>query len=111
MSFLVYFLSPVISIKAVEYIHTGVSIDGWQSLTVVSLVLGGWNLLVRPVVGLLSLPVNILTLGLFGVVVNVGVVWLTAELVDGFTVGGPSGALLCAITIGFTNTLLREFIR
>ncbi len=109
MRLLVYFISPPVSIKAVEHVYSRVSIEGWQAVVAVGLVLGGWNLVVRPVVRLFSLPVNILTLGLFGVVVNIGVVWLTAELIDGFTVGGLMGALLCAIAIGFVNSLLREF--
>ncbi len=109
MRLLVYFISPPVSIKAVEYVYSSVSIEGWEAIVVVGLVLGGWNIFVRPVVRLLSLPLNILTLGIFGVVVNIGVVWLTAELVDGFTVGGLVGALLCAVAIGFMNSLLREF--
>jgi len=106
---LVYLISPALSIKAVEYLYSGVSVDGWETLIVVTILLGLWNLVVKPVVRLLSLPINILTLGLFGVVLNIGVVWLTAELVDGFSLGGFTGALLCALAIGFMNSLLREF--
>ena len=104
---LLHFLIPAIVLKAVGYVYPAVVVDGWDSLMVASLVLGLWSLVVRPVVRLLSLPINILTLGLFGVALNVGAVWLTAELVDGFSTGGIAGAAICAVAIGIATSLVR----
>ena len=64
---------------------------------IVALVLGLVNALIRPVLLVLTLPINIVTLGLFTFVINALMIWLTSTIVKGFTVGGFVPAFLAGV--------------
>lgn len=70
---------------------------------VAAVVLGALNLFIRPMLILLTLPITILTLGLFSLVINALLVLLAALLVPGFSVSGFWTALLFAIVLAFIN--------
>lgn len=80
-------------------------------LLLAGLVLGLINLLVKPVVTLLSLPLIVLTLGLFYLVINGLMLYLAAGLLDGLTVDGCGAALLGGLVIALFNWLARAFAR
>jgi len=84
---------------------SGVYVDSTASLLIAGLVLGVVNAIVRPVAFILTLPVTILTLGLFLFVLNAGMVALVAWLVPGFHVGDFRGALLTAIIVWIVGWL------
>ena len=88
------------------YLLPGVVITGWSSLLVVSVVWGVLAVLVRPLLILLTLPVNVMTLGLFTLVINGTLVLITARLVDGFIVDGFGTAVLAAILLSIINMIL-----
>jgi putative membrane protein len=81
----------------VAYIYPGVHVDDFIAALIAALVLGLVNAVVRPLLVILTLPVTLLTLGLFLFVVNALCFWLVAELVKGFTVSGFGGALIGSI--------------
>jgi putative membrane protein len=81
----------------VAYIYPGVSVDSFFSALVAALVLGLVNAVVRPLLVILTLPVTLLTLGLFLFVINALLFWVVAELVKGFTVSGFGAALVGSI--------------
>jgi putative membrane protein len=81
----------------VAYIYPGVSVDSFFSALVAALVLGLVNAVVRPLLVILTLPVTLLTLGLFLFVINALLFWFVAELVKGFTVSGFGAALVGSI--------------
>ena len=83
----------------------GVHFADTQSLVIAALVLGVVNAVVRPVVFFFTLPLTVLTLGLFLLVVNAGMIGLTAWLMDGFTVSGFWPALLASVVVGVTSWL------
>jgi putative membrane protein len=88
----------------------GVSItDGW-SLLWAALVLGIMNALVRPVLIIMTLPLTILTLGLFLLVINAAMLSLVAWMLDGVTVAGFWSAFFGAIVISITGWLASSFI-
>jgi putative membrane protein len=78
---------------------TGVHVDSTATLLISGLLLGVVNAIVRPIAFILTLPITILTLGLFLFVLNAAMVALVAWLVPGFHVGGFRGALLTAIIV------------
>ena len=78
---------------------TGVHVDSNATLLIAGLVLGIVNAIVRPIAFILTLPITILSLGLFLFVLNAAMVSLAAWLVPGFHVGGFRGALLTAIIV------------
>ncbi len=78
----------------VAYLDAGVTIAGFGSALIAAFVLGLFNTLVRPLLVLLTLPVTLLTLGLFLFVINALMFWAAAAVLDGFNVAGFSAALV-----------------
>jgi putative membrane protein len=81
----------------------GVSVDSVGTLIGAGVLLGVVNAFVRPVAFILTLPITILTLGLFLLVLNALMVWLVAWILPGFHVGGFRGAFLTAIIVWLTG--------
>jgi putative membrane protein len=81
----------------VAYLYPGVTVEGFVAALIAALVLGLVNALVRPILVILTLPVTLLTLGLFIFVINALLFWLVAEIVPGFRVTGFGAALVGSI--------------
>lgn len=88
----------------------GVQITGVGNLLLASLLLGLVNALLRPIILILTLPLTVLTLGLFILVVNGISLAVVAWLMPGFTVGGLGSATLGAIVVGLTSWLASTFV-
>jgi len=88
------------------YIVPGVKIENFQSLAVVAIIWGVLSIILRPILILLTLPVNIMTLGLFTFVINAFLIMLTSSIVPGFKVDGFGTALLAAIVLSILNVVL-----
>lgn len=97
-----------IAFYVTAYLVPGVTIAGWSALLVVSIVWGILSILVRPVLILLTLPINILTLGLFTFVINALLIMLMSNLVRGFSVAGFGTALIAAIVLALVNLVLHQ---
>lgn len=97
-----------IAFYVTAYLVPGVTIAGWSALLVVSIVWGVLSILVKPVLILLTLPINILTLGLFTFVINAALIMLMSNLVRGFSVSGFGTALLAAIVLALVNLVLHQ---
>ena len=95
---------------AVPYLMHSVSVDSAAAALIAALVLGLVNTLVRPVLVLLTLPVTVLSLGLFIFILNGFMFWLVAQVVDGFHVdsfwAAIGGALLYSVISWALSTLL-----
>ena len=90
----------------VDYLYPGVTIASFGAALLAAFVLGLFNTLVRPILILLTLPVTLITLGLFLFVINALMFWAAASVLDGFNVTGFAAALigsvlysLCALVI------------
>jgi putative membrane protein len=81
----------------VAYLYTGVTVESFFAAAIAALVLGLVNALVRPLLVLLTLPVTILTLGLFLFVINALLFWFVAVIVQGFRVTGFVAALIGSV--------------
>ena len=101
----------VVAIWVAAAIFDGIRYDDLATLAVTGVVLGIVNLLVRPIVTLLTLPFVVITLGLWLIVVNAIMLMLTNWLVDGFSVDGFWTALWAAIVIGLVNWILGTMLR
>ena len=88
----------------------GVVINGTLTLIVAALLLGLVNAIIRPLVLLLTLPITILTLGLFLFIINAGMFELVAAMLDDFSVAGLGSALIGAIIVSVTSILASWFI-
>jgi putative membrane protein len=85
------------ALMLVAYLYGGVRVDSPLVAVVAALVLGLVNAVIRPILLVFTLPVTILTLGLFIFVINALLFWLVAELVDGFHVAGFWAAFIGSI--------------
>ena len=89
-----------------SYIVKGVSLKNYWTALGVAVVLAILNLLIRPFIVLLTLPLNILTLGLFTLVINAWILMLADKLIDGFEMDGFGWAVLFGLVITVLNGLL-----
>jgi putative membrane protein len=88
----------------------GVQIEGVGTLVLAALLLGVVNAVLRPVVLLLTLPLTLLTLGLFVLVVNAAMLGLVAWLLEDFNIEGFLAAVLASIVVGLTGWLASAWI-
>jgi len=95
-----------------SYIISGVELNSFYAALITAVVLGLMNALIRPVIILLTLPINILTLGLFTLVINGLLVMFVASFVKGFQVDGFLPAVFLSIFLWLgsllTNSLLKD---
>jgi putative membrane protein len=94
---LVRWAISALSVYAAAFLVPGVSIDNPWSAFIAALVIGLVNALVRPILLLLTLPINILTLGLFTLVINALMFWFASTIAKGFHVAGFSAAFFGAL--------------
>ncbi|HJV36309.1 phage holin family protein [Geomonas sp.] len=106
MSFLVHWLIRALAIVITAYLLPGVRLAGFFAALVTALVLGLVNTFIKPLLLFLTLPLNILTLGLLTFVINALLIMLTSALVPGFQVAGFWWALLFSLVLAIINYLL-----
>ncbi len=85
------------ALMLVAYLYSGVQVSGFMPALIAALVLGLVNAVIRPILVILTLPVTVLTLGLFIFVINALLFWFVAGLVPGFVVTGFVAALIGSI--------------
>lgn len=93
-SLLLRWLLSALALLAVAYLYPGVRVESFLAAVVAALVLGLANALIRPILVVLTLPVTIITLGLFLFVINAALFWFVAQIVKGFAVDGFLSALV-----------------
>jgi len=94
MKLLIKWLLSAAALLAVAYLYGGVEVRSFQAALLAALVIGLFNLVLRPLLVLLTLPVTIVTMGLFLFIINALMFWWAAGLLDGFYVRSFSAALL-----------------
>jgi len=93
-----------------SWLIPGIWVDGFGPLLIAALVLGILNALLRPLLLILTLPINLLTLGLFTFIINGAMLKLTASMVGGFHVEGFWWAVIGALVMSFFSFMLSLFI-
>lgn len=109
LSVLVAIILSSLAVFVSSRILPGVHVDGFGTAVVVAVVLGFINAFIRPILLILTLPINILTLGLFTLVIIAFCVILTTYIVPGFQVDGFWWALAFAIILAILNSFLSVF--
>lgn len=94
MKLIVRWLLLAAALLLVANFYSGVRVESFGAAMIAALVLGLLNTLVRPILVLLTLPVTVLTLGLFLFVINATTFWMAAEVLQGLSVTGFSAALV-----------------
>lgn len=94
------------------YLVSGIDLEGdFWTILLVALVFGLINTIIKPVLKVLSLPVIILSLGLFALVINAAMLGLTAAITDALSVADFWSALLGAIVISVVSAVLNVFVK
>ncbi len=109
MNILIRWVLLTLAVMAVSFILPGVQLSGLLAAFVVAVVLGLINAVLRPVVLILTLPVNILTLGLLTLVIDALLVMLAAWIIPGFELASFWWALLFAVVLGLVNGMLKDY--
>lgn len=108
MQILINWIISAMVIFSISYIVPGVRVDTFTSALVVALVLGIINAFLKPVLLILTLPINVLSLGLFTLVLNALLILLVDRLVPGFEVGGFFQAFIFGIVLTLANTFINH---
>lgn len=95
-----------ISIFAVSYILSGIEIESFVTALIVAVVMALLNVTLKPLLILITIPLTIITFGLFLLVVNVLVLYAAAALIDGFQIDGFWWALLFSFLVSIVNGVL-----
>lgn len=106
MMLLLRWLVMTAAVAVAAYVVPGVALKGLFTAVMVALFLGIVNILIKPVLILITLPINILTLGLFTFVINALLVLLVSAVVKGFEVNGFWSAILFSIVLSVVNYIL-----
>src|SRR5687768_416226 len=94
MKLLVKWLLSAMALLFVAYVYTGVEVKSFTAALLAAFVIGLFNLVVRPVLLVLTLPVTVVTLGLFLFIINALMFWAAAIVLEGFNVRGFLAALV-----------------
>lgn len=110
MNLILRWLISTLSVIVAAYIVPGVKIANTWTALMAALVIGLVNALIRPLIILLTLPVNILTLGLFTLVINALMFWLASSIVKGFDVANFKAAFLGALVYWLVSWLVNGLL-
>ena len=110
VGFLVRLAISALGLWLAQKIVPGIEIEGTGTLIAAALLLGIVNALVRPLLVVLTLPITVVTLGLFLLVVNAAMLGLVAALLDGFRISGFGAALLGSIVVGLTSWVASWYV-
>lgn len=104
MNLIVALIINAIAVLVSAYLVPGVTVQSFVTALVVAIVLGFLNAFVRPILLFLTLPINILTLGLFTIVINLLMLVITDSLIDGFAMDGLLATIIFAIVLSVVSS-------
>ena len=112
MTLLLVWILNAVALLVVAYVLPGIGVASFGSAMLAALVLGLINMLVKPVLILLTLPITVVTLGLFLLVLNALMFWMAGSMLKGFQVNGfwwaVGGAILYSLISGFLSNLINQ---
>ena len=108
MKLLLKWLLSAAALLLVAYLYSGVQVQSFTSALIAAFVIGLFNAVLRPVLVVLTLPVTIVTVGLFLFVINAFMFWVAAGVLDGFHVTGFGAALLGSLIYSVLGLLIES---
>ena len=108
MKLLLKWLLSAAALLFVAYIYSGVEVKSFGSALIAAFVIGLFNVILRPVLVVLTLPVTIVTVGLFLFIINALMFWAAASVLDGFQVRGFGAALLGSLIYSALGVLIES---
>ncbi len=111
MNFIIRFLLNGLAVFLTAYLLDGVDVDGYTTALIVALLLSIANAVVKPILIVLTIPITILTLGLFLLVINALMILLVDYFVDDFYVKGFWWALLASLILSIFNSIFDDLTK
>lgn len=112
MSLVIQLLVNTLAVMITAYVlQAGVNVDSFWTALVVAVVLGIVNTFIKPIITVLTLPINFLTLGLFSLIINGLMIMLVGAIVEGFEVTNFLWAVLFSIVLSLVNAVLGSFTK
>lgn len=111
MKLLLRLLLSTIAVVILSKVLPNVSVDSYQTALIVAVVLSLLNFIVKPIMVVLTLPITIVTLGLFLLVINAAIILLADHFIDGFMVNGFLWALIFSLCLSFLQSILFSFLK
>lgn len=106
MKYILRLLLSAAAVVLLSYVLPNVSVDNYLTAIFVALALSLLNFIVKPILVLLTLPITIITFGLFLLVINASIILFADYFVDGFSVDGIGWALLFSLLLSFLQWIL-----
>lgn len=111
MNLILKFLASVGALFLAAYLIPGFVVESFYIASIVAVLLGVLNITLKPILVLLTLPLNIITLGLFTFVINAGLILGIASFVEGFDVSGFVPALLGGLVIAIAGWVVDRIVK
>lgn len=106
MNLLIRILLTAVLVLVIAHFLPGVSVPNLMTSIIVAVVLALLNFIVKPVLVILTLPVTVLTLGLFLLIINAFIIWLCSRIVDGFSINNFLTALLFSLILSVCQSVV-----
>lgn len=103
-------LVTALALLVAAYLVPGIVVDSLYIAIIAAIILGLLNLIAKPVLMVLTLPINILTLGLFTFIINAFIFWFVASFVQGFSVEGFVPALIGSVIVSVVSAVGSKFL-
>lgn len=111
MKFILRLLLSALAVVILSKVLPNVEVDSYMTAIIVAVALSLLNFIVRPILVILTLPVTIVTFGLFLLVINAAIILLANKIIDGFTVNGFWWALLFSLLLSFLQSILFSLLK
>lgn len=111
MQILIALVLNAAALMLTAYVVPGFKVENFTTAVLAAIVLGVVNTFIKPILGFISLPITILTLGLFAFVINAVVLFIVSAVVPGLTIDGWVPAILGAIVLSVVSTVLSSLTK
>lgn len=111
MKLILRILLSALAVVILSKVLPHVTVDGYLTAIIVAVVLSLLNFIVKPILVILTLPVTVLTLGLFLLIINAIIILLADGMIDGFAVDGIWWALLFSLLLSFLQSILFSVLK
>jgi putative membrane protein len=105
---LIHVLAVALTLLVLSQLGVGIEVVSLYTAVIVAIIWGLMMLIIRPILTLLTLPLTIITLGLFSFILNALLFWFIASFVDGFSVAGFIPALIGSVVLSFVSAVLNR---
>ncbi len=105
---IIYVLATALTLLVLSQLGIGITVSGLYTAIIVAIIWGLVSLTIKPILGLLTLPINLLTFGLFSFILNALLFWFVASFVDGFSVAGFIPALLGSVVLSLVSSVINH---